>query len=106
MLIKMQAGEDLEEIEEEDEEDLLEDEIEQGNRRALGSSAYSPADGLLADTVGIANERTPLVGAPHRSMSRGMSASRRRARSASVAHKGDATVTQAVLMVGCYTRSS
>jgi proton-coupled amino acid transporter len=94
----------LEEIEEEDEEDIPEDEAEQGNRQ-LNGSGYSPADGLLGDTAANANERTPLVGgpqrgAPHRSMSRGMSASRRRGRSASVAHKGEATVTQAVLMVG------
>ncbi|GAA5821549.1 hypothetical protein JCM11251_000903 [Rhodosporidiobolus azoricus] len=77
------GGEDLEEIEEEDEEDDL-------------LSEEEAAVGGIPPYAGGPNERTPLVRS--RSLARGMSKSRKRV-SMAEGQTGDATVTQAVMML-------
>lgn len=97
MVIK--AGEDLEEIEEEDEEALLQDE-EAGLQRSLtqAEAALSSSIHFEPDLTKPHDETTPLIqstiskGARHGSRIR-------RKRASSVAARGDASVTDAVLMV-------
>lgn len=95
----IKAGEDLEEIEEEDEESLPEDE-EAGPQRAL-----TPAEAALSSSIHFGSdltkphdETTPLI---QGTISRGTRhGSRiRRKRASSVAPHGEASVTDAVLMV-------
>jgi solute carrier family 36 (proton-coupled amino acid transporter) len=83
------AGEDLEEIEEDEDEGLLDADEE----RAVGEGAGAyggPVTGLSGETR-KPDERTPLMG--------DSAISRRRARSKSIGPHGDATVTQAVLVL-------
>ena len=97
MVIK--AGEDLEEIEEEDEEALPQDE-EGGLQRGLtqAEAALSSSIRFEPDSAKPHDETTPLIqstiskGARHGSRIR-------RKRASSVASHGDASVTDAVLMV-------
>jgi hypothetical protein len=101
-----QAGEDLEEIEEEDEEQLTDEEERQYDRpsRSQGTSTLQtgpePAQGSLARILArsqpskpTATETSPLL--PRASS---LPRSRVRRRRGTVSH-GDATVGQAVLMV-------
>lgn len=94
----IKAGEDLEEIEEEDEEALPQDE-EGGLRRS-----FSPTEGALSSPIHFPSdltkphdETTPLM---QSTISKGPRGSRmRRKRATSVSGHGEASVTDAVLMV-------
>ncbi|KAL6302481.1 transmembrane amino acid transporter protein-domain-containing protein [Sparassis latifolia] len=103
------AGEDLEEVEEGEEDDEQEDEDEEARLEtpvSLGATCLEPHDALLpapSVRIGIppdderqkAGERSPLL--PRSAHSRSLSKSRRRR--GSIGPHGDATVTQAVLML-------
>lgn len=96
MVIK--AGEDLEEIEEEDEEVLPHDE-EGGLQRSLSQAeaALSSSIHFAPDLTKPLDETTPLI---QSTISKGTRGSRtKRKRATSVSGHGDASVTDAVLMV-------
>lgn len=96
MVIK--AGEDLEEIEEEDEEILPGDE-EGGLQRSLSQAeaALSSSIHFTPDLTKPHDETTPLM---QSTISKGARSSRmRRKRAASISGHGEASVTDAVLMV-------
>ena len=96
-----QAGEDLEEIEEEDEDELLDDERLPGTETPFLQGGSYGTNTLTVPSTGIpssvnghkTSETSPLLERPH------ISRSRSRRRAASVGPHGDATVTDAVLMV-------
>ena len=95
MVVK--AGEDLEEIEEEDEEDFPRD--EEGFQRSLSQAeaALSSSIHFAPDLTKPQDETTPLI---QGTISKGTRASRmRRKRAASISGRGEASVTDAVLMV-------
>ena len=95
MVVK--AGEDLEEIEEEDEE--LPPQDEEGLHRSLShaEAALSSSIHFAPDLTKPHDETTPLI---QGTISKGTRGSRmRRKRAASVSGHGDASVTDAVLMV-------
>lgn len=96
MVIK--AGEDLEEIEEEDEEALPQDE-EGGLQRSLtrAEAALSSSIHFEPDLTKPHDETTPLI---QSTISRAARGSRiRRKRASSIGGHGEASVTDAVLMV-------
>lgn len=94
--------EEIEEEEDDDYEPFDDDALERGTF-AGPSSAYSPADGLLSNVDSArpkADETTPLMDSMISTRSVGGTRASRRKRSKSVAQQaGDATVTQAVLML-------
>jgi hypothetical protein len=93
----VKAGEDLEEIEEEDEEAFPQD--EDGLHRSLSQAeaALSSSIHFSPDLTKPHDETTPLI---QGTVSKGSRGSRmRRKRAASVSGHGDASVTDAVLMV-------
>lgn len=97
----IKAGEDLEEIEEEDEEALPQDE-EGDLQRSLSQAeaALSSSIHFARDPTKPHDETTPLM---QSTISKGTRSSRmRRKRAASVSGHGEASVTDAVLMVCLY----
>ena len=96
MLISLQAGEDLEEIEEEDEVLLDNEPLPASGSRDFPATAptrqrVSTIRIDAEEAVGFPSERSPLI-----SRAKSRSASRRRK---SIGPHGDATVGQAILMV-------